>query len=79
MECIDGPAQTGEEPPAIGALAEMALHPRAPRRSELSIEVVGHPPGCPPMVLPETVSIHQGAHFNPPTRFGAGTVLIGAD
>jgi hypothetical protein len=62
MQSIQRPAQTGEQPTTLGALAEMVLQSRASRRRKFPVQVVGHPAPGPPVIPPETLSVQQIAH-----------------
>jgi hypothetical protein len=56
MQPMQHQAQAAEQPAALSALAEVAIHPPAPPSDELSVEVRGHSIRRPPMVAPEARS-----------------------
>jgi hypothetical protein len=62
MEDVDNERQTGDQPPALGALAEVPGHPRSATRPQLPIEIVRHPVRSPPVIAAESHSGEEGAH-----------------
>ncbi len=62
-QSVQHQAQSSEQPAALNALSEMALHPDPTRLDKLSVEVCGHPSWRPPMVPPEALTLQQFAHF----------------
>jgi len=78
MQPIDERAQASEQATAFLALAEMTLHPSAPTRRELPIEIVGHVLRRPPVVALEPHRVHELGHLacDPVTiRTGSHTTL----
>jgi hypothetical protein len=63
MQRTEHPPQTGEQPTALAALFRVPLHPRAPARSKLSVEIRGHMGWRPPMVAPEARPIKKLSHL----------------
>ena len=63
MQPLDRPAQALEQPAALLAAGEVALHPPAPTRRELGVNVLGHALRRPPVVAPEALSIEEAAHL----------------
>jgi putative iron-dependent peroxidase len=61
-QCADRPPQAAEQPPALRAVAGVALHPRPPRASQIVVEECGHVAGRPPMIALEARPLHKSAH-----------------
>jgi hypothetical protein len=57
MQRIQHSAQTGEQPAALFALADVALYPLTPIRAELSVEIGRHVVWRPPMIPPEARAV----------------------
>lgn len=71
MQRVERPAQTREQPPALGTLAEMVLDPRPRRVGKLAVHVARHLARRPPVVPAEAEPVKKAAHD--------GVTLLGAE
>jgi hypothetical protein len=62
MQGIEDQSEAGDQPPALGAFAEVMFHPAARPRFELAVQVRGHAIGRPPMIHPEAHPVHELPH-----------------
>jgi hypothetical protein len=62
MQGTKDEGEAGDQPPALGAFAEVMLHPASRTRTQFAVEIRRHAIGRPTMIHPEVHAVHELAH-----------------